>query len=114
MSGSSAPLLSVVAMTALSSSGCSPARGTAHASIEPLSCSLLIRAGTPPASGLVPLTNVAWLSCAVREPTNFFPEVSQKLLPVKERVGDKSNQTNPDDHEKPTTCLVNEHATCSS
>ena len=28
--------------------------------------------GRPPASGLVPLTNAAWLSCVVREPTTFF------------------------------------------
>ena len=28
--------------------------------------------GRPPASGLVPLKNAAWLSCAVREPINIF------------------------------------------
>ena len=42
MSAAIAPLLSTVAMIALPPAGCSPARGTAHASQEPLSCALLI------------------------------------------------------------------------
>jgi len=42
ISALAAPLLSAVAMTALPPADFSPARGTAHASIEPLSCSLLI------------------------------------------------------------------------
>ena len=42
MSAATAPRFSAVAITARLTAGFSPARGTAHASIEPLSCSLLI------------------------------------------------------------------------
>ena len=34
-----------------------------------------------PASGLVPLKNAAWLSCAVREPTNIFQRGNDMATP---------------------------------
>ena len=69
-------------MTALPPAGFPPARGTAHASKEPLSCSLLfpLRYALR-LQGLVPLKNAAWLSCAVREPTNIFKRGNHMATP---------------------------------
>ena len=73
MSASIVPRFSVVAIYRPPACGLFPcARHRPRQPRTAVMCAADPAPGRPSASGLVPLTNVAWLSCAVREPTNIF------------------------------------------